>query len=206
MHLDTKLLRLIEEQKAWQFIGVDKHTLKVHLRPLRTAVKSAERGATREMGDRMKILSGWGPEVSTILKTSTRNELKQIVKVVIKYPTYKDARDRINNLIIKRLSDKNSKPTPQKILTRTGDWVQIGEAELSADPIPYKVLEQLNIRLGPHGVLESGPPALPSIVTQTPKRITGPENSPLKLTSTTLEKENQNSRAPGKRTLICHTR
>lgn len=199
MQFDAKLLKHIEEQKAWQFIDLDKITLKVHLKPLKTAVKSAETGATREMNNRMKILGSWGPEVSTLFETSTRNELKEIAKVVEKYPTYKDARDRINNLIIMRLSEKNIKPTPQKVFTRTGDWIQVGEVELSADPIPYKVLERLNIRLGPHDVLESGLSPLPPTVAQAPKQITGPEKLPFKLTSPILEEENQNSGAPGKR-------
>lgn len=191
VQFDSKLLKHIEEQKAWQFIDLDKNTLKVHLGPLKKAVKSAERGAAREMNNRMKIWGSWGPEVSTLFETSTRNEVKEIAKVVEKYPTHKDARDRINNLIIMRLSDKNIKPTPQKVFTRTGDWIQVGEVEFSADPIPYKVLEQLNIRLGPHDVLEFGLSPLPPTVAQTPKQITGPENFPFK-------EENQNSGAPGK--------
>ncbi len=241
---DSKLLKYIEEEKAWEFVDLDQNTLIVQLAPppppppqqravkkksatdneveeanrgviiadrkkmswpvqvqvQRGLNKSAKREASRELGNRGKILSSWGPEVSTLFENSARFELGQVVKVVKKYPAYKDARDRINNSIIERLTDKNSTPTPQKVFTRTGDWIKVGEKNVSADPIPYKVLKQLNIRLGPHDVLESGPPPTPppQTVTNPPKQITGPETSPSKLTSPVLEEENQNSRAPGK--------
>lgn len=82
-----------------------------------------------------------------------------------KYPAYENARNRVNSLIIHRLMDKNSKPTPQKVLTRPGDWTKVGSGNvLASDPIPYEILINLNIRLGLLNVLETGtPPPLPPI-------------------------------------------
>ena len=94
---DAEPLQIIGEKKAWEFVDLDQNTLMIHLGPLQTAVKSARREADREINNREKILSGWGPEVSTLFETSTRHELGQLVKAVQKHPVYKDARDRINN-------------------------------------------------------------------------------------------------------------
>ena len=87
---------------------MDQNTLMIHLGPLQTVVKSGQREADREINNREEILSSWRPEISTLFETSTRHELGQVVKVVKKYPVYKDALDRINNLIIERLTDNNS--------------------------------------------------------------------------------------------------
>lgn len=68
----------------------------------------------------------------------------------------------IDRLIIARLTDKNSKPTPQKVFTRYTDWIKVAsENLLVTEPITYETLLKLNIRLGSHDVLESGPPPLP---------------------------------------------
>lgn len=65
-------------------------------------------------------------------------------------------------MIIERLTDKNSKPTPKKVFTRSTDWVKVAsENLLAAEPIPYETLLKLNIRLGSHDVLEYGPPPHP---------------------------------------------
>lgn len=143
-------------------MDLDKATLKTHLDGLKSAVNHAQAEQNRENRNRQKIEDSWGLEVSSLFDDSTRGELIEVVKVVKRFPVYQDARNRINLLIIKRLTNKNSKPTPRKVFTRYGDWTKVAsENQLVAEPIPYQILLSLNIRLGPHDVLETGPPPLP---------------------------------------------
>lgn len=134
----------------------------------------------RENRNRKKIEDSWGPEVLSLFRTSSRSEFVEVVKTVKKFPVYQDARNRINLLIIQRLTDKNSKPTLQKVFTRPGGWIKVAsENKLVAEPIPYKTLLNLNIRLGPHDVLETGPPSLPFSVPNTTTNTVPPSTHEL---------------------------
>lgn len=95
------------------------------------------------------------------------------------YPVYQDARNQINFLIINRLMDKNSKPTPQKVFTRPGDWKNVArEKKLVPETISYEILFNLNIRLGPYNVLETGPPPLPLPSPNTTTNTNPPTSAP----------------------------
>lgn len=94
------------------FVDLDKITLKIQLSSLRKSIDYAKAEANRDIRNRNKILDSWGSEVLFLFETSSRGELVGVLK---KFPVYQDARNRINNLIIGRLMDKNSKPTPQKV-------------------------------------------------------------------------------------------
>ena len=128
---------------------------------MKDAVDYAKAEANRENNNRNKIQRSWGSEVLSLFEKSSRFELVEVGRVVKRFPVYQDARNRINNLILDRLTDKNSRPTPQKVFTRCGDWTKVGtKKKLSSEPIPYETLLQLNIRLGPYDVLETGCPNL----------------------------------------------
>lgn len=180
---NEELLENIEKRKTWKFVNLDQITLNTYPGPLRRMVDNANRAGTREGKIQKRILNYWGLGPSTLFQNSTRNLLKEVYKVVTKYPVYKDARARINNLVIERLTDKNSKPTPQKVFTRTGDWTKVASNEVSEDPIPYEVLLKLNIHLGPYNVLESGPPPPrpPPPIIDPLNKTTSPEIPPLNL-------------------------
>ena len=133
-------------------------TVDKQLESLRKSVNWAKAEASREVKNRKQIQDSWGSEVLSLFESCSRFELIEVIKVVKKYPIYQDARNRINNLIIERLTDKNSKPTPQKVFTRTGDWTKLSRKNnISADRISNETLLNLNIRLGLHDVLETGP-------------------------------------------------
>ena len=155
---DAKILDKIEEEKAWKYVDLDQNTVDKQLESLKKSVAWSKAEANREVKNRKQIQDSWGLEVLSLFESSARFELIEVIKVVKKYPVYQDARNRINNLIVERLTDKNSKPTPQKVFTRTGDWTKLStKKNISADRIPNEILTQLNIRLGLHDVLETGP-------------------------------------------------
>lgn len=151
----------IERAKAWEFVDLDKTTLKTHIGSLKSVVNYAQVEKNREIQNRQKIGDSWSSEVLSLFHNSSRSELIKVVKAVKKYPVYQDARNRINLLIIERLTNKNNKPTPQKVFTRSGDWTKIVSAnKVVAKPIPSETLLKPNIRLGPYNVLETSPPPL----------------------------------------------
>ena len=155
---DAETLGKIEEEKAWEHVDLDNNTVSKKLDSLRRSVKWVKAETNREIKIRKQIQDSWGSEVLSLFEICARFELKEVIKVVKKYPVYQDARNRINNLIVERLIDKNSKPTPQKVFTRTGDWTKLATRNsISADRIPSETLRQLNIRRGLHDVLETAP-------------------------------------------------
>lgn len=107
---DEQILERIQREKAWEFVDLDKTTLKTHLYGLKSAVNHAQAEKNRESRNRKKIEDSWGSEVLSLLRTSSRSELVEVVKAVRKFPVYQDARNRINLLIIQRLTDKTANP------------------------------------------------------------------------------------------------
>ena len=58
-----------------------------------------------------------------------------------KYLVYQDIRNRINNLIIERLKNNNSKPPLKKVFTQNRDWTKLATRNnILVEQIPNKTL------------------------------------------------------------------
>lgn len=78
---DAKILGKIEE-KAWEYVGLDKITVNKQLESLRRSVNWAKAETNREVKNRKQIQDCWGSEVLSLFESCSRFKLIEVIKVV----------------------------------------------------------------------------------------------------------------------------